>query len=33
VFGVLLFFVIYLVPHGARQVAIVSQQLVGKFKK
>jgi branched-chain amino acid transport system permease protein len=33
VFGVLLFLVIYLVPHGARQVAIVSQQLVGKFRK
>jgi branched-chain amino acid transport system permease protein len=33
VFGVLLFIVIFLVPHGARQVAIVSQQLVGKFRK
>jgi branched-chain amino acid transport system permease protein len=33
VFGVLLFFVIYLVPHGARQVAIVGQQLVGRFRK
>jgi len=33
VFGVLLFLVIYLVPHGARQVAIISQQLVGKFRK
>src|SRR6201987_5678168 len=33
VFGVLLFLVIYLVPHGARQVAIVSQQLIGKFRK
>jgi branched-chain amino acid transport system permease protein len=33
VFGVLLFLVIFLVPHGARQVAIVSQQLIGKFRK
>jgi branched-chain amino acid transport system permease protein len=33
VFGVLLFLVIFLVPHGARQVAIVSQQLVGKLRK
>ncbi len=33
VFGVLLFLVIYLVPHGARQVAIASQQLIGKFRK
>ncbi|WGR94094.1 MULTISPECIES: branched-chain amino acid ABC transporter permease [unclassified Bradyrhizobium] len=33
VFGVLLFLVIFLVPHGARQVAIVAQQLIGKFKK
>ncbi len=33
VFGVLLFLVIYLVPHGARQVAIVGQQLIGKFRK
>jgi len=33
VFGVLLFLVIYLVPHGARQVAIVSQQLLGKLRK
>src|ERR1700751_2581433 len=33
VFGVLLFLVIYLVPHGARQIAIVGQQLVGKFRK
>ena len=29
VFGVLLFLVIFLVPHGARQVAIVGQQLAG----
>ena len=33
VFGVLLFLVIFLVPHGARQIAIVAQQMVGKFKK
>ena len=33
VFGVLLFVVIFLVPHGARQVAIVGQQLVGKLRK
>ena len=33
VFGVLLFLVIFLVPHGARQVAVVGQQLIGKFKK
>jgi branched-chain amino acid transport system permease protein len=33
VFGVLLFLVIYLVPHGARQVAIVGQQLAGKLRK
>jgi len=33
VFGVLLFLVIFVVPHGARQVAIVGQQMIGKFKK
>jgi branched-chain amino acid transport system permease protein len=33
VFGVLLFLVIFLVPHGARQVAIVGQQLIGKMRK
>jgi len=33
VFGVLLFLVIYLVPHGARQIAILGQQLVGKARK
>ncbi|QPF84542.1 branched-chain amino acid ABC transporter permease [Bradyrhizobium genosp. L] len=33
VFGVLLFLVIFLVPHGARQVAIIAQQLVAKLKK
>ena len=33
VFGVLLFLVIFLVPHGARQIAIVGQQLIGKLKK
>jgi branched-chain amino acid transport system permease protein len=32
VFGVLLFLVIFLVPHGARQVAIMSQQLIAKLK-
>jgi branched-chain amino acid transport system permease protein len=33
VFGVLLFIVIFLVPHGARQVAIVAEQLMGKLRK
>jgi branched-chain amino acid transport system permease protein len=33
VFGVLLFLVIFLVPHGARQVAIVAQQMLGKLTK
>jgi branched-chain amino acid transport system permease protein len=33
VFGVLLFLVIFLVPHGARQVAIVSQQLAARFRR
>jgi branched-chain amino acid transport system permease protein len=33
VFGVLLFIVIFLVPHGARQVAIVAQQLIGRLRK
>jgi branched-chain amino acid transport system permease protein len=33
VFGVLLFIVIFLVPHGARQVAIVAQQMIGKLRK
>ena len=33
VFGVLLFLVIFLVPHGARQVAMIAQQLLGKLKK
>src|SRR5471032_946181 len=33
VFGVLLFLVIFLVPHGARQVAMVAQNLIGKLKK
>jgi branched-chain amino acid transport system permease protein len=33
VFGVLLFIVIFLVPHGARQVAIIAQQLIGKLRK
>jgi branched-chain amino acid transport system permease protein len=30
---VLLFLVIFLVPHGARQVAIIAQHLIGKAKK
>src|SRR6185295_15380415 len=33
VFGVLLFIVIFLVPHGARQVAIVATHLLGKLRK
>src|ERR1700753_2358528 len=33
VFGVLLFLVIFLMPHGARQMAILGQQLIGKFRK
>ena len=33
VFGVLLFLVIFVVPHGARQVAIFCQQTVARFKK
>jgi branched-chain amino acid transport system permease protein len=33
VFGVLLFLVIFLVPHGARQVAMMAQQLLGKLMK
>jgi branched-chain amino acid transport system permease protein len=33
VFGVLLFLVIFLVPHGARQVAMVCQQLLAKLRK
>jgi branched-chain amino acid transport system permease protein len=33
VFGILLFVVIFLVPHGARQVAVVAQQLIGKLRK
>ena len=33
VFGVLQFLVIFLVAHGARQIAIVGQQLIGKLKK
>jgi branched-chain amino acid transport system permease protein len=28
-----LFLVIYLVPHGARQIAILGQQLVGRLRK
>lgn len=33
VFGVLLFLIIFLVPHGARQVAVVGQQLLGRLRK
>ncbi|MGJ4940189.1 branched-chain amino acid ABC transporter permease [Bradyrhizobium sp. HKCCYLS1011] len=33
VFGVLLFLVIFLVPHGARQVAMVGQQLLERARK
>jgi branched-chain amino acid transport system permease protein len=33
VFGVLLFLVIFAVPHGARQIAIFCQQAVAKFRK
>jgi branched-chain amino acid transport system permease protein len=33
VFGVLLFLVIFLMPHGARQVAMIAQNMIGKFKK
>jgi branched-chain amino acid transport system permease protein len=33
VFGVLLFLVLFVVPHGARQVAIFCQQTVAKFRK
>ena len=33
VFGVLLFAVIYLLPHGARQIAVIAQNLIGKLKK
>ena len=33
VFGVILFLVIFLVPHGARQVAMVAQHLAGRLKR
>jgi branched-chain amino acid transport system permease protein len=33
VFGVLLFLVIFLIPHGARQIAIVSQQLTARLRR
>ena len=33
VFGVLLFVVIFLLPHGARQIALVCQHMIGKLKK
>lgn len=32
-FGVLLFVVIYLIPHGARQGAIFAESLINRFKK
>jgi len=33
VFGILLFFVIFLMPHGAQQVVTLAQQSVGKLRK
>src|SRR5262249_55724531 len=33
VFGVLLFIVIYLIPHGARQIAIAGQQLMARLRR
>ena len=33
VFGVLLFLVIFLLPHGARQIATVGQQLLGRLRR
>jgi branched-chain amino acid transport system permease protein len=33
VFGVLLFLVIFLIPHGARQIAIVGQQLAARVRR
>src|SRR6201994_2614372 len=33
VFGVLLFLVIFLMPHGARQMAMLGQQMIGKLRK
>jgi branched-chain amino acid transport system permease protein len=33
VFGVLLFLVIFLMPHGARQVAMLAQQMIDKIKR
>ena len=33
VFGVLLFLVIFLLPHGARQIAIVGQQLLARLRR
>jgi branched-chain amino acid transport system permease protein len=33
VFGVLLFLIIFLLPHGARQVAMMGQQMIGKLRK
>ncbi len=33
VFGVLLFFVTFLVPHGARQIAIAGEQLISRLRR
>lgn len=33
VFGILLFFIIFLIPHGAQQVVTLAQQSVGKLRK
>jgi branched-chain amino acid transport system permease protein len=33
VFGVLLFLVIFLLPHGARQIAILAQQLLERLRR
>lgn len=33
VFGILLFLVIFLMPHGARQIAVVAQQVLGRLRR
>ena len=33
VFGAILIIIIFLVPHGARQVAYGAEQLIGKLRK
>src|ERR1700749_4784955 len=33
VFGILLFLVIFLMPHGARQLAMTAQHIIGKLKR